>query len=680
MSSSISTPLSCAVTSFFADQGGLARTQPQYLPRPAQQAMAEAVAMAIEKRQCLVVEAGTGVGKTYAYLVPALLSGLRVLVSTATKALQDQLYTRDLPAVVKALGLPVRTALLKGRSSYLCRQRLEEAWQRLPEGDRYLAEQLRRVEVWATCTTTGDMEELSGLDDRSGIWPVVTSTRDNCLGSNCPQAKTCHVNVARAHALEADVLVVNHHLFMADWSVRESGAAKLLPSTDVLVFDEAHQLPEVCVQFLGTSASASQWCQWARDVQVAGRQHAKGWADWDAFSLAVDTATHALGAELPGRAGDEQQERRLAWTGAAPDGVNAGRWSAALDGLRQSLLSATEALGVVADSSIELTRLEERGRAMLLDIQNIIQGAEFGDTVRWVVPGAGFRLNLTPLSVAEKVAPVVMPGNEADRKTWVFTSATLGTDAHLTWFTQALGLQEGATLQLGSPFDYSHQAAAWVPSGLPEPSEPGHAAQLGEAIWPCILQLGGRTLVLTTTLRALEALGRQLASMSKRDLGPEVLVQGQAPKRDILERFRRASRGGGAGAVLVASASFWEGVDVPGDDLQMVVIDKLPFPPPDDPWVAARSAALEARGERAFKTYFLPEAGLALKQGAGRLIRSELDKGLLVIGDTRLMTRPYGRKLRSALSPMRWLNGEEEVQAWLDELVTTASTRDLPWT
>lgn len=679
MSVSIPTSLTSAVTSFFAEGGGLAHARPQYQPRPVQQTMASAVAEAIEKRDCLVVEAGTGVGKTYAYLVPSLLSGQRLLVSTATKALQDQLYTRDIPAVVDALGLPVRVALLKGRSSYLCRQRLDEAWQRVPGGDRYAAEQLRRVEVWATCTTSGDMAELSGLDERAAVWPLVTSTRDNCLGSACPHAKSCHVNLARTQALAADVIVVNHHLFMADWTMRESGVAELLPSVDVLVFDEAHQLPDVCVQFLGTTVSAGQWRDWARDVHQTGRRLAKGWADWEVLAEEVAKAVQAVGAELPVKAGDDQAERRLAWTAAAPDGVSPGRWRAALDVLRQSLLTACEALAACADGAAELARLEERGRKLLHDLELVAQGAVHEDAVRWVSPGVSFRLNLTPLSVAERLGPAVLPELPAARKAWVFTSATLGTDAGLTWFTRVLGLHGATVLQLGSPFDYSHQAAVWVPPALPDPSDPRHAAQLCETIWPWILKLGGRTLLLTTTLRALEVLGRHLAALSDRDLGPEVLVQGQLPKRELLERFRKAANGGGPGAVLVASASFWEGVDVPGDDLQMVVIDKLPFPPPDDPWVAARTAALEARGERAFKAYFLPEAALALKQGAGRLIRSELDRGLLVIGDRRLVTKSYGKSLRSALPPMRWLNNEQEVQSWLDELVTTVSTRDLPW-
>ena len=680
MSASIPTLLSSAVTSFFAEGGGLAHARPQYQPRPVQQTMASAVAEAIEKRDCLVVEAGTGVGKTYAYLVPCLLSGQRVLVSTATKALQDQLYTRDIPGVVEALGLPVRVALLKGRSSYLCRQRLDEAWQRVPGGDRYAAEQLRRVEVWATCTSTGDMAELSGLDERSGVWPLITSTRDNCLGSACPQAKSCHVNLARTQALAADVVVVNHYLFMADWTVRETGVAELLPSVDVLVFDEAHQLPDVCVQFLGTTVSAGQWRDWARDVHQTGRRLAKGWANWDVLAEDVVNAVQKVGAELPVKSGDDQTERRIAWTAEAPDGVSPSLWCVAVEALQQSLLAACESLAACTESAPELSRLEERGHKLLHDLELVARGSEQNDSVRWVSPGVSFRLNLTPLSVAERFRPAVMPEQPSGRKSWVFTSATLGTDPGLTWFTQAMGLQGANVLQLGSPFDYKNQAAVWVPPSLPDPSDRGHATQLCETIWPWILKLGGRTLILTTTLRVLEVLGRHLVALSDRDLGPEVLVQGQSPKRELLDRFRRAANGGESGAVLVASASFWEGVDVPGDDLQMVVIDKLPFPPPDDPWVAARTTALEARGERAFKAYFLPEAALALKQGAGRLIRSELDRGLLVIGDRRLVTKSYGKPLRSALPPMRWLTSEEEVQDWLGELVTTASTRDLPWT
>ncbi|GAB3189071.1 ATP-dependent DNA helicase [Hydrogenophaga aquatica] len=668
------------VSSFFAEGGRLSQVHPHYVPRLSQLAMAEAVSDAIEQRQSVAVEAGTGVGKTYAYLVPSLLSGRRVVMSTATKALQDQLYTRDLPAVAQALGLPVRMALLKGRSSYLCRQRLEAAGQRASPDDRYLPEQIRRVEVWSTCTTTGDLAELSGLDERSAIWPLITSTRENCLGGQCPHAKSCHVNIARNQALAADVTVVNHHLFMADWAVREAGVAELLPAAEVLVFDEAHRLPDVCVQFLGTSVSASQWRDWARDVLLGGVRHARGLANWEALALAMESEVKGLAACLPVWGAGPSQERRLNWAGVAPEGVDPDSWRSSIASLRSAAVAACEGLDHVAAAAPELARLHERGLTLLSSFDKVVQGAEPSGAARWVVPGQHFRLTLAPLAVAEAFGSLVLPAGSAERKTWVFTSATLGTDAGLSWFTEALGLGGISTLQLESPFDYAHQAAVHVPESLPEPADPRHAAALAARIWPWIVKLGGRTLVLTTTLRALDAIGKHLAALSQRDLGPAVLVQGEAPKRELLDRFRRASRGGGPGAVLVASASFWEGVDVPGDDLQMVVIDKLPFPPPDDPWVAAKTAALQVAGQRPFKTYFLPETGVALKQGAGRLIRSELDKGLLVIGDTRLLDRPYGKVLRSALPPMRWLHSDEEVQRWLDELVTTVSTRDLPWT
>lgn len=673
--------LESLVEAFFAEDGALAYGQAGYRPRTGQLAMAHAVAQAINANDCLVVEAGTGVGKTYAYLAPALLSGRRVMVSTATKALQDQLHARDLPAVIRALGLPARVALLKGRSSYLCPHRLEQAWDRVPAGDRYLSHQLRGLEAWAGSTRTGDLAEVPGLDERSEVIPLVTSTRDNCLGADCPRFRGCHVNAARRDAMGADVVVVNHHLFFADWAVRESGMAELLPSVDVVVFDEAHQLLETGVQFLGDAVGSHQLLDWGRDVLVAGLSMARGQRDWQALVSALEQHAQAFRLILQPRGHRAGASQRLRWLADVPDGLDPLAWSDGCSGVRCAIEALHQALDGLAEQAPELMRLHDRG-GMLLERFDRIAQPPASAFARWIELGAHWRMVLSPLDVSRPFFEHVRGTPEAQAKAWVFTSATLGADASLGWFTRPLGLDGVArTLQVDSPFDYDRQASLFIPPALPRPAEPGHTEALARRIWPWILRLGGRTLVLTTTLRALAAMARELERFSRDELGPDIIVQGSGPKRDLLERFRRAGQGeGAAGAVLVASASFWEGVDLPGECLQMVVIDKLPFPPPDDPWVEARSRALQAEGGNPFRDHALPEAAVALKQGAGRLIRSETDRGILVLGDTRLIGMSYGRTLLSGLPPMRRLQDETAMWEALDELVTTASTMDLPWT
>jgi ATP-dependent DNA helicase DinG len=679
-------PLLTDVRAFFAPDGPLALRQPGYRPRLGQQTMAEAVAQTIDARSCLVVEAGTGVGKTYAYLVPALLSGRRVLLSTATKALQDQLYGRDLPAVAQALGLPLKTALLKGRSSYLCLHRLEQAPQRLPPGDRYLPQQLRRIQTWATATQTGDLAEVVGLDDRSELIPWVTSTRDNCLGSQCPQFRACHVNQARREALAADVVVVNHHLFFADWNVRESGMAELLPTVDVLVFDEAHQLLPTSVQFLGHAVASGQLLDWMRDSLAQGLQAARGLKDWSALCSTLERAVRDLRLDLQPTGRFNQSGVKLRWAGNAPEGVDPALWQQGWDTLLGGLQALLAALEEMTELTPEFARLFERGQALHNRLLQIGLPADSAPPfARWVELGAQFRLVLAPLDVSAAFRARLFESEDSAGKSWVFTSATLGADATLSWFTRPLGLADVArTVQVESPFDYGHQASLYVPAGLPKPAEAGHAESLARTLWPWAVKLSGRTLVLTTTLRSLRTISETLRQLSEAELGPDVLAQGSAPKRELLARFRDAAHGG-PGAVLVASASFWEGVDLPGDCLQLVVIDKLPFPPPDDPWVEARSKALQAEGQSPFQSYFLPEAAVALKQGAGRLIRSETDRGILVLGDVRLATMGYGRALLRSLPPMQRLNGQADledalqqllVQRQLEDWVTRSSTRD----
>ena len=636
--------------------------------------MAVAVARAIEGAYPLVVEASTGVGKTFSYLVPALLSGERVLLSTATKALQDQLFGRDLPALVKALQVPVSTALLKGRGSYLCLHRMEMARHDASFPERNSLRTLAKIEEWARVTVSGDLAELPGLDERSPVIPWVTSTRENCLGAPCPKFRACHVNHARREALAADVVVINHHLFFADMAVRESGVAELLPTVRIAIFDEAHQLNETGVQFLGKSLSTGQLLDFSRDTLATGLQLARGLQDWQALAGATEHAARELRLSV----GKAYPGSKLRWNDATPEGLNGQEWASALSGLSASLSAVSEALDTVSEIAPDFVRLLERAAELAERALRFSAAAEPGG-VRWLEVGAQLRLVEAPLDIAKSIAAMVFPLVREASKSWIFTSATLGDDEKLSWFTQPCGLTEAAVLKVGSPFDYARQAAFYVPKNFPKPSDPAHPAAVAASAAGWARRLGGRTMVLTTTLRALRTIGDALQASFEDSATMQVLVQGAMPKRALIERFRQGDQHGGRACVLVASASFWEGIDVPGDALQMVIIDKLPFPPPNDPMVEARSRLLETAGSSAFNDYFLPEAAVALKQGAGRLIRRETDQGVLVVCDSRLATMGYGKRLIRSLPDMQRLASEEELCERLD-LLTRICTRDYPQT
>lgn len=659
----------------FAPDGLLSRAVEEFKPRDGQTEMAVAIARTLDDGGVLVVEAGTGVGKTFSYLVPALLSGERVLLSTATKTLQDQLFGRDLPHLIGALGLPVRTALLKGRGSYLCLHRMDLARQDMGVPDRSALRSLAKIEAWSQVTRTGDLAELPGLDERSPVISLVTSSRDNCLGSQCPKFMGCHVNQARREALAADIVVINHHLFFADLAVRESGLAELLPSVRAVIFDEAHQLNETGVQFLGKHLTTGQLLDFARDMLACGLQQARGLADWQQVVSDVELATRNLRLA----AGKIPPGSKLRWTEGAPGQVDEAAWRDAMETLRSACTRATAALAAVSEIAPDFVRLHERADGFV-ELLDFFCGRCDSESVRWVDVGAQLRLVESPLDIAMAVKSRLLKQADAQgpSRSWVFTSATLGDDPRLRWFTEPCGLGDAEILKVGSPFDYAGQAAVYVPKNLPRPNDPAHSAQVAALVARASPLIGGRTLVLTTTLRALRSISASLQQHFQDSRTLEVLVQGQLPKRQLMERFRLGEAQGQPGCILVASASFWEGVDVPGDALQMVVIDKLPFPPPNDPLVEARSKRLAAAKRSPFNDYFIPEAAVALKQGAGRLIRRETDRGILVVCDTRLAEMGYGRRLMAALPPMRKIRSEEE---FLDELgaLTRTSTMDPIW-
>jgi ATP-dependent DNA helicase DinG len=657
----------------FEAGGALARSVTAYKPRSGQTEMAGAVAQTMDKGGMLVVEAGTGVGKTFAYLIPAMLSGDRVLISTATKTLQDQLYLRDIPFLKSTLGVPVRTALLKGRSSYLCTYRMESA--RL-DGDIETerdVQQLARVELWAMQTRSGDLSEVDGLDESSSIIPVITSSRDNCLGARCAHAASCFVNKARREAMAADLVVVNHHLFFADLNVRESGVSELLPSARCVIFDEAHQLNEIGVQFLGKQWSTGQVESFATDLQKLASMQARGFADWAGIAADLNGSVSVLCRLFNSSVGTG----KLSWS----DGwIEGGRGAEYLVAIKLAMLHALEATAICEAVSAEFIAMHARGQQVLESLEIFIQPVP-AEGVRWIDVGRQVRLVQSPLDIAASMqARVIKPqADQSSRKSWIFTSATLGADAALTWFVESCGLQGAEVLRVESPFDYASQASLYIPAAFPRPDDSGHSAAVAQLVVESALRLGGGVMVLTTTLRAMRAIADflRLALQGRDEL--KVLVQGQHSKRALIDMFTalESTSVGCIGNILVASMSFWEGVDIPGDALQLLVIDKLPFAPPDDPVQVARAQNLDAKGLSAFKYLHLPHAAVALKQGAGRLIRRETDQGVLIICDVRMSTMGYGKQLVKALPPMQRLASHQALLDKLDALTRPSTTGHL---
>jgi ATP-dependent DNA helicase DinG len=626
--------------------GPLADVLPGFRPRHDQIAMAEAVAETLEARGQLVVEAGTGIGKTFAYLVPALYSGRRVIVSTGTRTLQDQIYHRDLPLLGKALGRPVRIALLKGRANYLCRHRLGLALLApdLAGLERARQRALAQIERWSRTTVAGDIGELESVPEADPAWLAATSTRDNCLGQDCPEFRGCHVVRARREAQAAELVIVNHHLLLADMALREEGFGELLPGVDAVILDEAHQFPEVAAQFFGSRVGSRALLALVRDL-LAELTRA-GLLDAAARG-AIEALEHAVADVQRSLAGLGE---RVAWD-ALPDAVP----ESAAD-----VAAALIVLGARFDEpALEDPGVRQCGRRAAESAARLqaILAMDPADGLRWSETGArSWSLEFTPFEVAERLRAQV----EARPCAWIYTSATLAVGEDFRHFTQRVGAESARTLLIPSPFDYAAQSRLYLPKGLPEPSDRGYTAAIVAAALPLIRAAGGRSFVLFTSYRAL-AEGAQLvkAAFAGGDVFP-VLVQGDAPRDALLRRFRELGN-----AVLLGTGSFWEGVDVRGPALSLVVIDKLPFAAPDDPLLKARLAGLEREGRNGFMEYQVPQAVLALKQGVGRLIRGPDDFGVVMLGDPRLRTRGYGRAFLASLPPMTVTQDAAEAIAFL---------------
>ncbi len=648
------------ISEIFSLDGPLAAMSPGFRVRTTQIELAQAVERTIAERSTLIAEAGTGTGKTWAYLVPALLGGGKVLVSTGTRTLQDQLFSRDLPRVREALSIPATIALLKGRGNYVCHYHLE----RLQGEDRALksrgeVHQLRNIQTFAQQSATGDRADLPTVPEDAEIWQRVTSTRENCLGQDCPNVRDCFVLKARRQAQEADVVVINHALFMADLMLREEGVTDLLPAADTVVFDEAHQLPDTATRFLGSSVSTHQLLDLGRLLETAGLAHARELTNWSEQARALEQATREL--RLSCAALENMPSRRVtfeAFPEPAAFDIARDALQTSLDAVGQLLSSVEEKhpdLATAARTARELAeRLAEWGqpaRGVRSDAQDLHQ------IVRWVELGLHHvRLHAAPLSVAEAFSRYRQGG-----QAWIFTSATLSVHGDFSHFTERLGLQNAETVRMESPFDYAKQAMLFVPQSLPAPQSSEFLPAFVEQLMPLIQASQGGALVLCTTLRAVERVAALLADAYDRvGLSWPIMRQGNGTRRDLLERFRTLDH-----AVLVGSASFWEGIDVAGDRLTLVAIDKLPFAPPDDPVLEARLRACRSRGGNPFMEYQLPEAAIALKQGAGRLIRSETDWGVLMVGDTRLVDKPYGKQLWRGLPPFARTRVLEEAVEFL---------------
>jgi ATP-dependent DNA helicase DinG len=649
----------------FGPAGPLQRALPDFKSRWQQLRMAQRVASALEHRETVVVEAGTGTGKTFAYLVPALLSGARVLISTGTRTLQDQLFSKDLPLVAAALGRPARIALLKGRTNYLCRYRLS----RIELGGEQLALDtsavpdtadtgtggtdtggngaapsrnplLARIQRWSRTTRRGDLAEVRGLSDSHPVWPLVTSTRDNCLGTKCPEISRCHVAIARREALEADIVIVNHHLLLADLALKEDGFGDILGSADAVILDEAHQIPDLATQFFGANVSSRRIENLLKDARTEIAAYlARVSIESEAGTVitevsvatrGVEQASQQLVATLPSRVG------RFSLGELGP------QLNAAVEELARSLQTLQNSLTDLGDEG-PLAQLAERAGELVASLDRIVSVDDMEGVRAVEVTQRGFALSLMPFDIAERFLSML----QSRRCSWIFTSATLSVGEDFTHFTGRLGLVETQTLKIESPFNYELQSLLYLPTGLPEPASSGYVSKVIETALPLIDAARGGAFVLFTSHRALSQGAALLRACWSGESPYRLFVQGEAPRERLLKEFREDGNG-----VLLGTASFWEGVDVKGEALRLVIIEKLPFASPDDPLVRARIDHLEATGGNAFRDYQLPEAALALKQGVGRLIRSEEDYGTVVICDPRMMGRGYGKVLLAALPAM----------------------------
>ncbi len=650
----------------FGPDGPLSQAAPQYRFREGQLKLAQAIEANIESRGVLIAEAGTGVGKTFAYLVPLLKTQGKSLVSTATRHLQDQLYQRDLPRVKAALGVSAEIAILKGRSNYLCLHRME---MHQDDGRFHRREDVhafQEIVRFSSVTRTGDVSECSAVPENASVWAQATSTRENCLGQDCPKLNDCFLMAARKRAAEADIVVVNHHLLCADMALRDEGFGELLPTVDDIVIDEAHALPEIATQFFGQSMSTQLLNHLARDALAVGLQHARDAASWPDLCAAVEKAASDLRLLMPSisatasAADGLATARRIGWD-ALPTATR-DQWRERLDAATDALIAIHQVLAINAERHVEIAQLEAFSQDLIARIGDFCEDDDGAPVVRWIESSRySVTLNVTPYDIQEKFLQEI----EKHRRSWTLVSATLAIAGSFHHFADRLGLHEAPTLIAESPFDFQNQGLLLVPDGAPDPKSPSLIADLmsQSSMQDLFAAVDGGIFMLCTSHRSVGHARDWVTRWAQTHTDRLVLIQGEAPRHQLIDRFREHGR-----AILVGSHSFWEGVDVPGRALTMVMIDKLPFAPPDDPILEARSRWLARQGRDPFSSIQLPEAGILLKQGVGRLIRSESDRGLVVIGDRRLAETAYGRRIIRSLPGFRRTRSVAEAIDWLKNL------------
>ncbi len=635
------------ISKTFSSEGALGKAIPGFQPRQAQLDMAESVMKAIKSDSQVVVEAGTGTGKTFAYLVPALLSGKKTIISTGSKNLQEQLFHRDLPLMVDALGFYGQVALLKGRANYLCLDRLSRQMveSHSQQADPTLLSQLVKVRSWASETKTGDLGDCDAIAEDSLVIPTITSTNDNCLGKECPSYQDCFVLKARKKAMDSDVVVVNHHLFLADLAIKETGFGELIPEAEVFIFDEAHQLPDIASQYFGQSLSSRQIQELCKDIEISYRTEAKDMKQLQKAGEKLLQTAMDLRITLgePGFRGN--------WREA----INSPSISRELNRLEEALDFTTEVLKLALGRSQLLDSAFERANTIKARLERVCDVSITGYSYWYDTTPRHFSLHITPLSVADKFHEQI----ELKQGAWIFTSATLAVNNDFGHFTARLGLQPQSQLSLPSPFDYQTQARLCVPRYLPEPNSPGMADKLVRMLAPLIEQNNGRCFFLCTS----HSMMRELGERFREQLSIPVLMQGETSKQKTLAEFMELGN-----ALLVATGAFWEGIDVRGDTLSCVIIDKLPFTAPDDPLLKARIEDCQLKGGDAFAQVQIPDAVITLKQGVGRLIRDKQDKGALIICDNRLVTRDYGGVFLASLPPIPRTRSLDLVKDFLEQI------------
>jgi len=638
------------IDEIFSDDGALHEVISDYRKRSEQLDMSKAVNATIQQKNSLIVEAGTGVGKTFSYLVPALINGGKVVISTATKNLQDQLFLKDIPTIRDALKIPVKINILKGRSNYICQLRMENS---LIEGQFFNREDasfIKKIKTFSDHSNTGEVSEINDIPENSTIWPSVTSTKENCLGQNCEFAKSCFLIKARKEALAAEVLIVNHHLFFADFILKDEDVSEILPAADTVIFDEAHQIPDVGSIFFGDNFSTMQILNLIQDIQLSFKNIAKNLEELDAICKDILIFIVELRNYL------DPRNDRISYNKIP----NKQEFTKKLEEVIDEVSKLYSFIDLHKDQSPEMIKLSERIKS-LVNITQIWSANDSNDYVYWLdVFAKSIQFNITPISISDQFKKL----QDKTKASWIFTSATLAVNDSFEHFQTMMGLEEAETLQLKSPFNYNENACLYVPTDMPEPNTEMFNMALIKKVYPLILAAKGRTFILSTSIKSMNEITSFLKDeFEKKNIEFPILTQGMAPKNMLLDQFK--SHGN---AVLVGSLSFWEGIDVRGSALSLVIIDKLPFQSPGDPVFESKINMLKAKGGNPFMSLQLPQAIITLKQGAGRLIRDEFDKGVLMICDPRIINKPYGKRIWRSLPPFKRTRDENEAIDFLKSL------------